>query len=110
MTRVRGLPARQGLAAESAEAPVVQRGGVSGLGWSGWLVVAVLSVVALAFGITSSLPGGEGSAPEASASAAYAKLPIGFEPNRGQSDPRVRFLSRGSGYTLFLTRRERCFR
>jgi hypothetical protein len=27
-----------------------------------------------------------------------------FEPNRGQTDPQVKFLSRGSGYTLFLTR------
>ena len=34
---------------------------------------------------------------------AYAKLPMSFEPNLGQSDPRVRFLSRGRGYTLFIT-------
>ena len=26
-----------------------------------------------------------------------------FEPNMGQTDPTVRFLSRGKGYTLFLT-------
>ena len=26
-----------------------------------------------------------------------------FEPNLGQSNPRVKFLSRGPGYTLFLT-------
>jgi hypothetical protein len=30
-------------------------------------------------------------------------LPLAFEPNQGQSDSRVRFLSRGNGYTLFLT-------
>src|SRR5437879_4336334 len=35
--------------------------------------------------------------------AAYGKLPLSFEANRGQTDPQVRFLSRGSGYTLFLT-------
>src|SRR5688500_14061129 len=29
--------------------------------------------------------------------------PLRFEPNRGQSDPRVRFLARGTGYGLFLT-------
>ena len=34
---------------------------------------------------------------------AYGRLPLTFEANRGQTDPRVRFLSRGSGYTLFLT-------
>lgn len=33
----------------------------------------------------------------------YGKLPLSFEPNRGQADPRVRFLSRGEGYTLALT-------
>jgi hypothetical protein len=34
---------------------------------------------------------------------AYAKLPLHFEANRGQTDSRVKFQSRGSGYTLFLT-------
>ncbi len=33
----------------------------------------------------------------------YAHLPLRFEANQGQTDQRVRFLSRGSGYTLFLT-------
>lgn len=35
--------------------------------------------------------------------AAYGRLPLAFEANRGQTDPRVRFLARGPGYTLFLT-------
>src|SRR5437660_5915054 len=35
--------------------------------------------------------------------AAYGKVPLSFEANQGQTDPQVRFLSRGSGYTLFLT-------
>src|SRR5213593_2593929 len=35
--------------------------------------------------------------------AAYGKLPLSFEANAGQADPQVKFLSRGSGYTLFLT-------
>jgi hypothetical protein len=30
------------------------------------------------------------------------RLPIVFERNRGQTDSRVQFLARGSGYTLFL--------
>jgi len=34
---------------------------------------------------------------------AYGHLPLIFEPNRGQSDPRVKFLARSSGYGLFLT-------
>ena len=33
----------------------------------------------------------------------YGKLPLSFEANQGQSDPEVQFLSRGSGYSLFLT-------
>src|SRR5438128_8937638 len=33
----------------------------------------------------------------------YSQLPISFEPNRGQTDPRVKFVARGAGYGLFLT-------
>src|SRR5438128_743123 len=36
-------------------------------------------------------------------SEAYGKLPLYFEANRGQTDARVAFLSRGPGHTLFLT-------
>jgi len=32
----------------------------------------------------------------------YGQLPLQFESNRGQTDPRVKFLARGSGYSLFL--------
>ncbi len=37
---------------------------------------------------------------------AYGKLPLSFEANQGQTDRRVDFLTRGSGYTLFLTSAE----
>ena len=36
-------------------------------------------------------------------SAVYSHLPLAFEPNQGQSDPRVKFLARGGAYGLFLT-------
>src|SRR5437899_453391 len=36
----------------------------------------------------------------------YGQLPMSFEPNAGQTDARVQFLSRGKGYTLFLTDHE----
>jgi beta-propeller repeat-containing protein len=36
----------------------------------------------------------------------YARLPLAFEANRGQTHPQVDFLARGSGYTLFLSRGE----
>ncbi len=38
--------------------------------------------------------------------AAYADLPLSFEPNQGQSDAQVKFVSRGRGYILFLTSTE----
>lgn len=41
---------------------------------------------------------------------AYGNLPLSFEPNQGQSDPRVKFLARGGGYTLFLTNGEAVLR
>jgi uncharacterized repeat protein (TIGR01451 family) len=34
---------------------------------------------------------------------AYSHLPLIFEANQGQTDPKVKFLARGSGYGLFLT-------
>ncbi len=33
----------------------------------------------------------------------YGRLPLSFEENQGQVDSQVEFLSRGRGYTLFLT-------
>jgi hypothetical protein len=36
----------------------------------------------------------------------YGKLPMIFEANTGQTDERVKFISRGKGYTLFLTTTE----
>ena len=39
-------------------------------------------------------------------SAGYWRLPLSFEANRGQTDSRVDFVARASGYTLFLTASE----
>jgi hypothetical protein len=39
----------------------------------------------------------------------YGKLPLQFEANAGQTAQEVKFLSRGSGYTLFLTPTEAVF-
>jgi hypothetical protein len=36
----------------------------------------------------------------------YGKLPLSFEANHGQTDNKVKFLSRGHGYSLFLTGNE----
>lgn len=40
------------------------------------------------------------------ANEAYGKLPLGFEVNQGQTNNQVKFLSRGAGYTLYLTATE----
>jgi hypothetical protein len=36
----------------------------------------------------------------------YAALPMSFDANAGQSDPRVKFLAHAPGYSLFLTNQE----
>jgi hypothetical protein len=43
------------------------------------------------------------TATQAQLSAAYGQLPLSFEVNKGQTDPRVNFLTQGAGYTAFLT-------
>src|SRR5262245_29943143 len=40
---------------------------------------------------------------------AYGKLPLSFEANEGQFDARVKFVSRGGGYSLALTQTEAAF-
>ncbi len=74
-----------------------------------------LSFLAIAgFGLLQRMQAAENTLPARQVSAApmkiqpklatsYGKLPLSFEANQGQTDPRVRFLARGSGYTLFLT-------
>src|SRR5688572_1604015 len=54
----------------------------------------------------SSRDRGASSVPDASRARlaeSYGKLPLSFAANEGATDARVRFLSRGPGYTLFLT-------
>jgi hypothetical protein len=36
----------------------------------------------------------------------FGRLPLGFEFNKGQADPRVKFMTHGQGYGLFLTSTE----
>ena len=46
---------------------------------------------------------GVSSTERARLSSAYGRLPLAFEPNRGQFDARALYVARGQGYTLFLT-------
>src|SRR5437867_3229160 len=83
------------------------------------LMMAVMTVVALAgcqiSGHTVPIKEESGKAAVASATSqtrvqeGYGALPLSFEANLGQTDPRVQFLARGKGYTLFLTPNEAVF-
>jgi uncharacterized protein (TIGR03437 family) len=51
-----------------------------------------------------------GKTPDAKAAmAALLGVPLSFEANQGQTDSQVKFLSRGDGYSLFLTSHEAVF-
>ena len=75
------------------------------------IAVAVLAVAALSAAVLNALrPARAGGSPSETAAAShpslsdYKTLPVYFEQNRGQTDPRVQFLSHGEDYTIFLTR------
>ena len=74
-----------------------------------------LTFAAIALFCFALAPGAQGAPPQpanvdkatrARVSESYGKLPLSFEANKGQHDGQVKFLSRGSGYNLFLTDRE----
>jgi hypothetical protein len=68
----------------------------------GWGVRAIISAVAI---ISTSLGLGwpRASAASGGAAAKLLSAPLSFEPNQGQTSSAVQFLSRGSGYALFLS-------
>ena len=64
------------------------------------IVIRVLSALLLLLaGITACA---QVSSPSNEVAASYGKVPLSFEPNQGQTDARVQFVSRGPGYTIFL--------
>jgi hypothetical protein len=76
------------------------------------LVTACVMAAGLLEGITS--PKAASSTPVGEEERArvledFAEAPLSFEENRGQTDPRVRYLTRGKGYTLYLTGQEAVF-
>ena len=68
----------------------------------GWTLVAagLLAATLVSDAQTRSLAG---ESPLITVAETFSQLPLSFEPNLGQTDDRVEFLSRGQGYTLFLT-------
>src|SRR5262245_60672020 len=49
---------------------------------------------------------GYSAGPTPSRSQVYAQLPLSFEANQGQADEAIQYLSRGNGYSLFLSATE----
>jgi uncharacterized protein (TIGR03437 family) len=66
-------------------------------------VLLSLTGIAASAQAPSPLPSPNGAAPSHRVAESYGKLPLSFEPNRGQTDARVQFVSRGAGYTIFLS-------
>jgi Beta-propeller repeat len=68
-------------------------------------VGAALAFAAVRAAPIRSIPARPDAMPPASAAKdAFVALPLRFEPNVGQADEQVRFLSRGHGYSLLMTR------
>lgn len=73
---------------------------------------AILTIILFALGIatrdaqTMSAVTGNGAQTKTRLAQRYARLPLRFEANAGQTDARVNFLARGAGYALFLTPQE----
>jgi len=82
-----------------------------------WVGVCLSFLAAVLFGFHGELEAPKNAAGEHGVSgrpgavqprlvASYGKLPLSFEVNQGQTASQVKFVSRGRGYTLFLTGNE----
>ncbi len=87
-----------------------------------WVVVTLIAVAAVVFAVGpaksfirhddariaqvarhASQPAAVTPTTRARINASFAALPLAFEANQGQTDPQVKYMARGNGYTLFLT-------
>jgi hypothetical protein len=66
------------------------------------LIVTIASLSSLLMGSAVAAKRGAGAV-KAHLAEAYGKLSLSFEANQGQTDPQVKFLSRGGRHVLFLT-------
>ncbi len=76
--------------------------------WTGTVLLATLACAAWSGRVAPQAPSVEADGQRIRN--AYGQLPLSFEANLGQTDPRVRYLSRGQGYSLFLTPSEAVLR
>lgn len=71
-----------------------------------WTAVAGVSGSARAESAGDRYPAAASSTRAPSPERRSVPMPMAFEANEGQTDPRVRFIARGAGYALFLTSTE----
>jgi len=74
--------------------------------WWFTALLCLLALLAMSAGRPPRLAGRTKSEirnPQSAIAVSYARLPLSFEANQGQADEWVKFVSRGPGYTLFLT-------
>jgi hypothetical protein len=74
--------------------------------WWSTALLCLLALLAMVAGRPPRLAPSANSAfrtPHSALAVTYARLPLSFEANQGQTDESVKFVSRGPGYTLFLT-------
>jgi hypothetical protein len=69
----------------------------------GLIVAATFAAVVAGAASPATQPAKTPAANQAQINRSYGNLPLSFEANQGQTDKSVRFVSRGSGYSLFLT-------
>ncbi len=95
----------------------------SPLKFAGWIMaIAVIAVAVIALTSAGTRPhksaayqSAAAAVPSLSAAqrvkigARFDALPVAFEANAGQTDPQVKYLARGNGYSLFLTGNEAVF-
>jgi len=77
--------------------------------WWFTALLCLLALLAMVAGRPPRLAPSANSAlrtPHSALAVTYARLPLSFEANHGQADEQVKFVSRGSGYTLLLTAAE----
>ena len=72
-----------------------------------WSILIVLTIVGMAALAQTSTPSTQPVAPaSAQKRIHYDKIPLGFEPNEGQTSSKVQWIARGPEYTLFLAGRD----
>jgi hypothetical protein len=92
---------------------------------AGWIIaVAVLAIIGIAGSAgfrahrgssAKQIAAAPGQAPALSAEQrgrvreSLGTLPLAFEANQGQTDPQVKYMARGNGYTVFLTANDTIF-